>query len=71
MQVLEVSSLVKCIYSAGIGRTGTFCTLDTILSLLECADVDLDSDLVQKVILHFRDQRNDMVETFVSKPSNL
>lgn len=56
--------------SAGCGRTGVFCTIDTVLSLvlqqLKIGDTqatDLETDLVEYVVRNFRDQRLSMVQT--------
>ncbi|RIA91223.1 protein-tyrosine phosphatase-like protein [Glomus cerebriforme] len=56
--------VVHC--SAGCGRTGAFCTIDSTLSLLnEIREqgLDVSQDLVQKVVLKFREQRLSMVQT--------
>jgi len=56
--------VVHC--SAGCGRTGTFCTIDSTLSLLYSIreqGVDVNQDLIQKVVLRFREQRLSMVQT--------
>lgn len=53
--------------SAGIGRTGTFCTLDSILTELSNnseINSNLD-DLVFQTVLNFRKQRVRMVENRV------
>ena len=58
--------LVHC--SAGCGRTGVICTVDTVLSLLQAQQRDKgsdqsDVDLVEKTVQEFRDQRISMVQT--------
>uniref|UniRef100_A0A1D1XQ21 protein-tyrosine-phosphatase n=1 Tax=Anthurium amnicola TaxID=1678845 RepID=A0A1D1XQ21_9ARAE len=56
--------VVHC--SAGCGRTGAFCTIDTTLSLLNNIreqGLDVDQDLIQKVVLKFREQRLSLVQT--------
>jgi tyrosine-protein phosphatase 2/3 len=56
--------VVHC--SAGCGRTGTFCTIDSTLSLLQSIreqGLDVNQDLIQKVVLRFREQRLSMVQT--------
>ena len=66
--------LVHC--SAGCGRTGTFCTVDSVLDMLKrqraqgankssgCPDWirDLDLDLITKTVEDFRTQRPSMVQ---------
>lgn len=66
--------LVHC--SAGCGRTGTFCTVDTVLDILkrqraltptnskeESKEIrDLDLDLISKTVEDFRTQRPSMVQ---------
>jgi len=54
--------VVHC--SAGCGRTGTFCTVDSTLSLLQNLQQNDPTDLIFKVVQHFRQQRIAMVETF-------
>jgi len=56
--------VVHC--SAGCGRTGAFCTIDTTLSILNDIreqGLDISQDLVQKVVLNFREQRLSLVQT--------
>lgn len=55
--------------SAGIGRTGTFCALDSVLS--HPLAWSSREDLVLEVVKKFRDQRNDMVETFVRRAATI
>ena len=51
------------LYSAGIGRTGTFCVIDhTIRRLLEG---DLTAVDVENTVRQFRLQRDGMVQTRV------
>ncbi|ORX86164.1 hypothetical protein K493DRAFT_319846 [Basidiobolus meristosporus CBS 931.73] len=52
--------IVHC--SAGCGRTGTFCTIDTVLSLLPTLEDD-SVDLIFEVVKKFREQRRIMVQT--------
>jgi protein-tyrosine phosphatase len=66
--------LVHC--SAGCGRTGTFCTVDTVLDILKRQRAlnpsnskevpkeirDLDLDLISKTVEDFRTQRPSMVQ---------
>lgn len=56
--------IVHC--SAGCGRTGAFCTIDsclTILNNIREQGHDVSQDLVQKVVLKFREQRLSLVQT--------
>ncbi|KAI9199836.1 protein-tyrosine phosphatase-like protein [Polychytrium aggregatum] len=55
--------VVHC--SAGCGRTGTFCVVDTILSLLDQVreGFDLHQDWVQQIVSLFRTQRTTMVQS--------
>ncbi|CAG8538947.1 4664_t:CDS:1 [Paraglomus brasilianum] len=52
--------VVHC--SAGVGRTGTFCTVDSVMALLPAMDDD-SMDLVFHIIGFFREQRMRMVQT--------
>ncbi|CAG8578867.1 6525_t:CDS:1 [Paraglomus occultum] len=52
--------VVHC--SAGVGRTGTFCTVDSAMALLPIMDDD-SMDLVFHIIGFFREQRMRMVQT--------
>ncbi|CAG8543580.1 10420_t:CDS:1 [Ambispora gerdemannii] len=52
--------VVHC--SAGCGRTGTFCTIDSALALLPKMP-DSSSDLIFNLVRHFREQRTHMVQT--------
>jgi len=54
--------VVHC--SAGCGRTGTFCTVDSTLTLLPNLQQNDPTDLILSVVQHFRQQRIAMVETF-------
>lgn len=69
---LEPPVLVHC--SAGCGRTGTFCTVDSVVATLEArlrkwqeeifpGDDDKNEDLVTKTVEDFRLQRLSMVQT--------
>ncbi|CAI2169123.1 2558_t:CDS:2 [Funneliformis geosporum] len=56
--------IVHC--SAGCGRTGAFCTIDSSLSLLNNIrnqGLDISQDLIQNVVMNFREQRLSMVQT--------
>jgi len=56
--------IVHC--SAGCGRTGAFCTIDSTLTLLNKIreqGLDVDQDLIQSVVLKFREQRLSLVQT--------
>ncbi|KAK9760400.1 tyrosine protein phosphatase 1 [Basidiobolus ranarum] len=52
--------VVHC--SAGCGRTGTFCTIDTALSLLPKLEDD-SIDIIFGIVMKFREQRRIMVQT--------
>jgi protein tyrosine phosphatase len=52
--------LVHC--SAGCGRTGTFCTVDTVLDVLKTGNVS-EEDLIEKVVRELRLQRLSMVQS--------
>ncbi|GES89353.1 tyrosine-protein phosphatase non-receptor type 1 [Rhizophagus clarus] len=54
-------TVIHC--SAGCGRTGTFCTVDTTLALLPNLQQSDPTDLIFNVIQHFRQQRIAMVES--------
>lgn len=57
--------LVHC--SAGCGRTGTFCTVDTVLGMLEAKGTggpkQGDDDWIAECVAEFRQQRLSMVQT--------
>ena len=57
--------LVHC--SAGCGRTGTFCTVDTVLGMLEAKRTEGpqqgDNDWIAECVAEFRQQRLSMVQT--------
>ena len=55
------SPVVHC--SAGCGRTGTFCTIDSCLTMLSQFSSDDSSDLINYLVSHFREQRRTMVQT--------
>jgi protein tyrosine phosphatase len=55
-------TVIHC--SAGCGRTGTFCTVDSTLALLPNLQQSDSTDLILNVIQHFRQQRISMVESF-------
>ena len=52
--------LVHC--SAGVGRTGSFCVVDTMLSRGDVMDRDFS---VEKLVREFRSDRNYMVQTLI------
>lgn len=52
--------LVHC--SAGIGRTGTFCVIDTLLTLLQKQTISKE-DPIPGIVRKLRQQRNGLVET--------
>ncbi|OLL25868.1 Tyrosine-protein phosphatase non-receptor type 1 [Neolecta irregularis DAH-3] len=52
--------LVHC--SAGCGRTGAFCTVDTVLSMLRDS-TNNEEDLILKTVLELREKRISMVQT--------
>ncbi|CAG8491136.1 357_t:CDS:1 [Funneliformis mosseae] len=52
--------VVHC--SAGCGRTGTFCTVDSTLALLPGLQQNDSTDLIFNVVQHFRQQRISMVQ---------
>jgi protein-tyrosine phosphatase len=53
--------------SAGCGRTGVFCTTDTVTQLvkeqIDAGDVSSEDDLIATAVRAFRDQRLSMVQT--------
>ncbi|CAG8574829.1 13283_t:CDS:2, partial [Racocetra fulgida] len=53
--------IVHC--SAGCGRTGAFCTIDSVLTMLNNGNLDMNKDIIQETISHFREQRLSMVQT--------
>lgn len=59
---------IICHCSAGCGRTGVFCTIDTVITALQQklgdgrAD-DQKIDLIEQTVREFRDQRLSMVQT--------
>ncbi|RGB36053.1 protein-tyrosine phosphatase-like protein [Rhizophagus diaphanus] len=55
-------TVIHC--SAGCGRTGTFCTVDSTLALLPDLQQSDPTDLIFSVIQHLRQQRIAMVESF-------
>ncbi|RIA96586.1 protein-tyrosine phosphatase-like protein [Glomus cerebriforme] len=59
--------VVHC--SAGCGRTGTFCTIDSTLALLPNLQQSDPTDLIFNVIQHFRQQRIAMEYQFSPKYS--
>lgn len=63
----DESSYVVVHCSAGCGRTGTFCTVDTVVSHLSQLDwnaaVEERCDMIIEVASEFRDQRVSMVQT--------
>ena len=58
--------VVHC--SAGCGRTGAFCTIDTVLHFLlqeDCGGIPDDTDVIWRVVAEFRRQRIGVVQTLV------
>ncbi|KAF0378313.1 Tyrosine-protein phosphatase 2/3 [Gigaspora margarita] len=53
--------IVHC--SAGCGRTGAFCTIDSVLTMLNTGNLDTNKDVIQATISQFREQRLSMVQT--------
>jgi protein tyrosine phosphatase len=54
-------------YSAGCGRTGTFCTIDTVMELLKKPDAfDYHEALLLQIMETFRTQRMQTVQRGVS-----
>jgi len=52
--------IIHC--SAGCGRTGTFCTIDSCMSMLPTPNDD-GTDLIEYIVNYFREQRRTMVQT--------
>lgn len=68
LSVAEKPIITHC--SAGCGRTGVFCTIDTVLDALHAQfsdpafmAKDSKEDLVEKTVREFREQRISMVQT--------
>ena len=60
----ENPMVVHC--SAGCGRTGTFCTIDSVIDRMKrvgSESASKDADLVADTVSHFRRQRLSMVQT--------
>ncbi|CUM63536.1 uncharacterized protein PRCAT00001114001 [Priceomyces carsonii] len=58
---LHYPTIIHC--SAGCGRTGTFCAIDSIVNILMANDsIELTFDPVCETVNHFRKQRISMVE---------
>jgi tyrosine-protein phosphatase 2/3 len=58
----EPIALVHC--SAGCGRTGTFCSVDTVIDILSNLNKDFfEEDIVFNVVHEFRSQRLSMVQS--------
>lgn len=53
--------IVHC--SAGCGRSGAFCAIDTVLSRLKEVKEDDNTDILLETISRFREQRLSMVQT--------
>ncbi|CAG8662272.1 10305_t:CDS:1 [Funneliformis mosseae] len=54
-------AVIHC--SAGCGRTGTFCTIDSCLAMLPQIASDDSTDLIELLVKFFREQRRTMVQT--------
>lgn len=64
LHVHSQQSVFVCVYSAGAGRTGTFCALSTVLERVKAEGI-LD---VFQTVKSLRLQRPHMVQTLVSGP---
>ena len=53
--------LVHC--SAGCGRTGTFCTVDSVIYAFDSGTGDGEEDLIYRKVLALREQRMSLVQT--------
>ncbi|KAK6461302.1 protein tyrosine phosphatase [Scheffersomyces coipomensis] len=53
-------TLIHC--SAGCGRTGTLCTIDTMINIMNHAKNPLEQDLIYNIVNNFRKQRISMVQ---------
>ena len=53
--------LVHC--SAGCGRTGAFCAIDSVISLVDSGMGDGEEDLIYRNVLALREQRMSLVQT--------
>jgi tyrosine-protein phosphatase 2/3 len=55
--------VVHC--SAGCGRTGTFCTVDSVIHSLECEEgrEDENEDIIFRNVMEIREQRMSLVQT--------
>ena len=53
--------VVHC--SAGCGRTGTFCTVDGVISSIDQGLAGEDEDLVYRSVLQLREERMSLVQT--------
>jgi protein tyrosine phosphatase len=59
--------MLMIFHSAGCGRSGTFCTIDTVMRLLKKPSAfNYEKDLIIRIINTFRTQRTYMVQTSVS-----
>jgi protein tyrosine phosphatase len=53
-------------YSSGCGRTGTFCTIDTVIKQLDRFKLESYEDLLFNTVTNFKTQRKKMVQNVVS-----
>ena len=53
--------IVHC--SAGCGRTGTFCTVDSVMNSINSGTGDGEEDLIYRKVLALREQRMSLVQT--------
>lgn len=56
----EYPTIVHC--SAGCGRTGTFCAIDTIINVLQLQNPIIPNNFIFKIVNNFRVQRISMVQ---------
>lgn len=60
-RVVNAPLLVHC--SAGCGRTGTFCTVDSVMQYLDSKGSVDDEDVIYRSVLGLREQRMSLVQT--------